>query len=61
VKSKNDMIADQLHQAQSKINDLLRNLLIGFHKDPSYNKSTIRQLERELDHEELALNKKHHD
>jgi CPA1 family monovalent cation:H+ antiporter len=61
VKSKNDMFADQLHQAQSKINDLLRNLLIGFHKDPSYNQSTIRQLERELDHEELALNKKHHD
>jgi CPA1 family monovalent cation:H+ antiporter len=57
VKNRKNAISSQLHQAQSKINNLQRDLLIGFHKDASYNQSTIRQLERELDHEEQELYK----
>ncbi|MBZ0244640.1 MAG: Na+/H+ antiporter [Cyclobacteriaceae bacterium] len=49
--------SSHLYEAQSKITSLQRNLLIGFHKDPSYTQSIIRQLERELDHEELELYK----
>lgn len=60
-KKRKNMVLEQLFHAQSKINNLQRNLLIGFHKNPSYNQSTIRQLERELDHEELDLNKNRHD
>jgi monovalent cation/hydrogen antiporter len=61
IKKKNTPRSSPLYLAQSKINALQRDLLIGFHKDPSYNQATIRQLERELDHEELELHITHHD
>lgn len=57
AKAKKNTISSQLYQVKSKINTLQRDLLISFHKDGSYNQSTIRELERELDHEEQELHK----
>lgn len=44
-------------QAQSEIHAFQRQLLIKCHKEGAFNQSTIRQLERELDLEELQLNR----
>lgn len=41
--------------AQTEINKFQRHMLLGFHKDGTFNQSTIRQLEQELDIEELQL------
>jgi hypothetical protein len=43
-------ITTEIHQFQ-------RELLINFHKEGLYDQSIIRQLEIELDHEELQLNR----
>ena len=42
--------------AKKEINDFQRQLLIDFHKSGTFNQSTIRRLEQELDYEELQLN-----
>ena len=57
MKANKNAISSQLYEAQSKINTMQRDILIGFHKDGSFDQTTIRQLERELDHEEQELHK----
>lgn len=42
--------------AKIEINNFQRQLLINFHKTGTFNQSTIRRLEQELDYEELQLN-----
>jgi CPA1 family monovalent cation:H+ antiporter len=39
--------------AQQEIHKFQRKILIGFHKEGTFNQSVLRQLERELDHAEL--------
>jgi len=41
--------------AQREINRFQRQLLISFHKEGTFNQSTIRRLEQELDHEEQQM------
>lgn len=43
--------------AQQELIGFQRQLLIGFHKEGSFNQSTIRHMEQELDHAELLLAK----
>lgn len=47
---------ETLATAKKEINDFQRQLLIDFHKSGTFNQSTIRRLEQELDYEELQLN-----
>jgi CPA1 family monovalent cation:H+ antiporter len=47
-----------LLDAKKEIHQFQRQLLINFHKSGTFNQSTIRRLERELDYEELQLNRK---
>jgi CPA1 family monovalent cation:H+ antiporter len=46
-----------LIDAKKEIHQFQRQLLINFHKSGTFNQSTIRLLEKELDYEELQLNK----
>jgi CPA1 family monovalent cation:H+ antiporter len=46
-----------LVNAKREINEFQRQLLINFHKTGTFNQSTIRRLEQELDYEELHLSK----
>lgn len=47
-----------LISAQNEIHQFQRQLLINFHKSGTFNQSTIRRLEEELDHQELQLSRK---
>lgn len=47
---------ETLATAKIEINNFQRQLLISFHKTGTFNQSTIRRLEQELDYEELQLN-----
>ena len=44
--------------ARQEIHQFQRQLLINFHKTGTFNQSTIRRLEQELDYEELQLNRR---
>ncbi|MEX2231692.1 MAG: Na+/H+ antiporter [Cyclobacteriaceae bacterium] len=46
-----------LIDAKKEIHQFQRQLLINFHKSGTFNQSTIRLLEKELDYEELQLNR----
>jgi CPA1 family monovalent cation:H+ antiporter len=46
-----------LIDAKKEIHQFQRQLLINFHKGGTFNQSTIRRLEQELDYEELQLNR----
>ena len=46
-----------LMNAKKEINEFQRQLLISFHKTGTFNQSTIRRLEQELDYEELQLSR----
>ena len=46
-----------LVNAKKEIHEFQRQLLINFHKTGTFNQSTIRRLEQELDYEELQLNR----
>lgn len=46
-----------LDNAKKEIHEFQRQLLINFHKTGTFNQSTIRRLEQELDYEELQLNR----
>lgn len=46
---------ETLAHAKKEINDFQRQLLINFHKTGTFNQTTIRRLEQELDYEELQL------
>jgi CPA1 family monovalent cation:H+ antiporter len=48
---------ETLVTAKKEIHDFQRQLLINFHKTGTFNQSTIRRLEQELDYEELQLNR----
>ena len=43
--------------AQQEIHKFQRKILIGFHKEGTFNQSAIRRLEQELDHAELFTSK----
>jgi len=45
-------------KAQFEIHQFERNLLIRYHKEGTFNQSTLRRLEQELDHEELRFNQR---
>lgn len=47
---------ETLSTAKIEINNFQRQLLISFHKTGTFNQTTIRRLELELDYEELQLN-----
>lgn len=46
-----------LVNAKKEVHEFQRQLLINFHKTGTFNQSTIRRLEQELDYEELQLNR----
>ena len=46
-----------LINAKKEIHQFQRQLLINFHKSGTFNQSTIRRLEQELDYEEIQLNR----
>lgn len=46
-----------LVNARKEVHEFQRQLLINFHKTGTFNQSTIRRLEQELDYEELQLNR----
>lgn len=46
-----------LIEAKKEVHQFQRQLLINFHKSGTFNQSIIRQLEKELDYEELQLNR----
>jgi CPA1 family monovalent cation:H+ antiporter len=46
-----------LVDAKKEIHQFQRQLLINFHKGGTFNQSTIRRLEQELDYEEVQLNR----
>ena len=46
-----------LLEAKQEVHQFQRQLLINFHKNGTFNQSTIRLLEKELDYEELQLSR----